>query len=138
MGVTGSADACLSAALAFVADRPSFGRPIAGHQLVQEKLANMAVELSMAKLLAVRMGRLKEQGKLQPVQISVGKMNNVRACLGIARTCRELLGANGITDDYPVMRHMCNLETVYTYEGTHDVHTLVIGAFLTGQQAFGR
>jgi glutaryl-CoA dehydrogenase len=138
MGVTGSADACLTATLAFVADRVSFGRPIAGHQLAQEKLANMAVELSLAKLLSVRMGRLKEAGKLAPVQISVGKMNNVRACLQIARTCRELLGANGITDDYPVMRHMCNLETVYTYEGTHDVHTLVVGAFLTGQAAFGR
>ena len=138
MGVTGAADACLSTTLAFVADRSSFGRPIAGHQLVQEKLANMAVDLSMAKLLSVHMGRLKEQGKLHPVHISVGKMNNVRAGLGIARTCRELLGANGITDDYPVMRHLCNLETVYTYEGTHDIHTLVVGAFLTGQPAFGR
>ena len=138
MGVTGSADACLQATLAFVADRTSFGRPIAGHQLAQEKLANMAVDLSLCKLLSVRLGRLKEAGKLTPVHISVGKMNNVRACLGIARTCRELLGANGITDDYPIMRHMCNLETVYTYEGTHDVHTLIVGAFLTGQPAFGR
>lgn len=134
--VLGSASACLETALSFVADRNSFGRPIAQTQLAQEKLAEMAIALSTARLVALRMAQLKAAGTLEPVQVSVAKRNNVEAALTIARTARALLGANGITDDYPVMRHMVNLETVYTYEGTHDVHTLVVGHFLTGQKAF--
>ncbi len=134
--VLGSASACLETALAFVADRNSFGRPIAQTQLAQEKLAEMAIELAKARLVAFRLSQLKQAGTLESVQVSVGKRSNVATALDIARTARALLGANGITDDYPVMRHMVNLETVYTYEGTHDVHTLVVGHFLTGQKAF--
>ena len=134
--VLGSAAACLDVALAFVADRNSFGRPIAATQLAQEKLADMALELAKARLVSFRLAQLKAAGLVEPVQVSVAKRNNVAVALEIARTARALLGANGITEDYPVMRHMVNLETVYTYEGTHDVHTLVIGNFLTGQKAF--
>lgn len=136
IAVLGSAGACLDVALKFVADRNSFGRPIAATQLAQEKLTEMALELAKARLVAFRLAQLKAAGTLEPVQVSVAKRNNVAVALDIARTARALLGANGITDDYPVMRHMVNLETVYTYEGTHDVHTLVIGNFLTGQKAF--
>ena len=132
----GSAAACLEVALNFVADRNSFGRPIAATQLAQEKLAEMAIELAKARLVAYRLAQLKAAGTVEAVQVSLAKRNNVAIALEIARTARALLGANGITDDYPVMRHMVNLETVYTYEGTHDVHTLVIGSFLTGQKAF--
>jgi glutaryl-CoA dehydrogenase len=134
--VLGSAAACLESAIDFAKSRIAFGKPIAGMQLVQGKLASMAVELAKAQLVALQLGRLKEEGKLEPVQVSVAKMNNVKCALEIARTCRDVLGANGITDEYPVMRHMCNLETVYTYEGTNDVHLLVIGQFLTGHAAF--
>ncbi len=136
IAVLGSAAACLETALNFVADRNSFGRPIAATQLAQEKLAEMAIELAKARLVAYRLAQLKAAGTVEAVQVSLAKRNNVAIALEIARTARALLGANGITDDYPVMRHMVNLETVYTYEGTHDVHTLVIGSFLTGQKAF--
>jgi glutaryl-CoA dehydrogenase len=135
-GVLGSAAACLEVALDFVRDRQVFGRPIAATQLAQEKLAEMAVELAKARLVVWRLAQLKAAGAAEAVQVSVAKRNNVAIALDIARTARALLGANGITDDYPVMRHMVNLETIYTYEGTHDVHTLVIGNFLTGQKAF--
>ena len=135
-GVLGSAAACLETTIEFAKSRVAFGKPIAGMQLVQGKLATMANELTKAQLLAMQLCRLKEAGKLEPVQVSMAKMNNVKCALDISRTCRDILGANGITDEYPVMRHMCNLETVYTYEGTNDVHLLVIGQHLTGVSAF--
>lgn len=135
-GVLGSAAACLETTIEFAKNRVAFGKPIAGMQLVQAKLANMANELTKAQLLALQLCRLKESGKLEPVQVSMAKMNNVKCALEITRTCRDILGANGITDEYPVMRHMCNLETVSTYEGTNDVHLLVIGQHLTGISAF--
>ena len=135
-GVLGSASECLRIAIDFAKERVAFGKPIAGMQLVQGKLATMATELTKAQLLAVQLCRLKEAGKLQPVQVSMAKMNNVKVALEITRVCRDILGANGITDEYPVMRHMCNLETVFTYEGTNDVHLLVIGQHLTGMSAF--
>lgn len=135
-GVLGSAQACMESTIEFAKNRIAFGKPIAGMQLVQAKLATMATELTKAQLLSVKLCRLKEAGKLQPVQVSMAKMNNVKCALEITRTCRDILGANGITDEYPVMRHMCNLETVFTYEGTNDVHLLVIGQHLTGISAF--
>ena len=135
-GVLGSAAACIETTIEFAKNRIAFGKPIAGMQLVQAKLATMANELTKAQLLALQLCRLKEAGKLEPVQVSMAKMNNVKCALEITRTCRDILGANGITDEYPVMRHMCNLETVYTYEGTNDVHLLVIGQHLTGISAF--
>lgn len=134
--VCGSAAASLECALEFAQTRVAFGKPIAGMQLVQGKLAAMGVELAKAQQLSLALARLKEAGKLEPVQVSVAKMNNVRCALDITRTCRDILAANGITDEYPVMRHMCNLETVSTYEGTNDIHLLVIGQFMTGQSAF--
>jgi glutaryl-CoA dehydrogenase len=135
-GVLGAAEHCLQTALDYTATRIAFEKPLAGFQLVQQKLAEMSQKLTLAQLLALRLLRLKEQGVVEPVQISMAKMNNARVALEIARTARELLGANGITDEYPVMRHLANLETVITYEGTHDVHALVVGGFLTGIQAF--
>jgi len=134
--VLGAAAQCLEVAVDYAKSRVAFGKPIAGMQLVQGKLASMSNELTKAQALSLQLARLKEAGALEPVQVSMAKMNNVRCALEIARTCRDILGANGITDDYPVMRHMCNLETVYTYEGTNDVHLLVIGQFLTGHAAF--
>jgi glutaryl-CoA dehydrogenase len=134
--VLGAATACLESTLQFATDRIAFGKPIAATQLVQAKLAHMATEITKAQLLSLQLCRLKEAGRLEPVQVSMAKMNNVRVALEAARTCRDILGANGITDEYPVMRHMCNLETVFTYEGTNDVHLLVIGQHLTGLSAF--
>lgn len=134
--VCGSAAASLECAIAFAKERIAFGKPIAAMQLVQGKLAAMAVELAKAELVSLSLARLKEAGRLEPVQVSVAKMNNVKCALEITRTCRDILAANGITDEYPVMRHMNNLETVSTYEGTNDVHLLVIGQFLTGHAAF--
>ncbi len=134
--VCGSAAASLQCAIEFAQERVAFGKPIAAMQLVQGKLAAMSVELTKAQLLALSLARAKEAGRLEPVQVSVAKMNNVRCALEITRTCRDILAANGITDEYPVMRHMNNLETVSTYEGTNDVHLLVIGQFLTGHSAF--
>ena len=111
-------------------------RPIASHQLVQEKLAQMITEITKAQLLAVHTGRLKDQGKLEAAHVSMLKRNNVAMALDCARTSRDLMGANGIMDEYPIMRHMCNLETVKTYEGTDHIHTLVIGERITGIAAY--
>lgn len=135
-GALGAAMGCFEETLAYARNRVQFGRPIAGFQLVQAKLAEMWTELTKAQLLAIRMGRLAEQDRLDPTAISMAKRNNVRMALEVARTCRDILGANGIVDDYSVMRHMCNLESVSTYEGTHDIHTLILGEKLTGLQAF--
>jgi glutaryl-CoA dehydrogenase len=112
------------------------GQPIASHQLVQNKLAWMITEITKGQLLALQMGRLKDQGKLKPHHVSMGKMNNVNIALECARSARDILGANGISDEYPVIRHMLNLESVKTYEGTHDIHNLIIGEAVTGVAAY--
>ncbi|HSJ60073.1 MAG TPA: acyl-CoA dehydrogenase family protein [Jiangellaceae bacterium] len=135
-GSLGAARDCLEAALAYAADREVFDRPLASFQLTQAKLADMTLELQKGFLLALHLGRLKDDGKLRPEQVSLGKLNNVREAIEIARTCRTILGANGITLEYPVMRHANNLESVLTYEGTSEVHQLVIGQALTGHSAF--
>ncbi len=135
-GAAGAARACLQAALDYSRERVAFGRPIAATQLQQQKLAAMAVEVNRATLLALHLGRLKEAGELLPEQVSMGKLANVDAALAVARSARQVLGANGVTLEYPVIRHMNNLESVVTYEGTADVHALVIGGALTGHQAF--
>ncbi|MGW7351120.1 acyl-CoA dehydrogenase family protein [Streptomyces sp. NPDC054784] len=135
-GALGAARDCLETALSYAAERTVFDRSLASYQLTQQKLADMAVELGKGMLLAVHLGRLKDSGKLTPEQISVGKLNNVREAIAIARECRTILGANGITLEYPVLRHANNLESVLTYEGTSEVHTLVIGKALTGEAAF--
>jgi glutaryl-CoA dehydrogenase len=135
-GAMGSARACLESALEYSKTREQFGKPIAGFQLTQEKLANMALELEKGTLLALHLGRMKDDGRLRPEHVSVGKLNNVREALAIAREARSILGANGITLEYPVIRHMNNLESVLTYEGTSEIHTLVIGQALTGERAF--
>src|SRR6266571_3019563 len=135
-GATGAARACYEAALDYAKTRVQFNRPIASFQLVQQKLALMATEIVKAQLLALQLGRLKDEELLHPVQISIAKRNNVREALEIAREARSVLGANGITLEYPVSRHMYNLESVFTYEGTDDIHTLIIGQAITGQNAF--
>ncbi|WP_370409726.1 acyl-CoA dehydrogenase family protein [Streptomyces fradiae] len=135
-GALGAARDCLEAAISYAGDRTVFARPLSSYQLTQQKLADMAVELGKGMLLAVHLGRLKDAGTLAPEQISVGKLNNVREAIAIARECRTILGANGITLEYPVLRHANNLESVLTYEGTSEVHALVIGKALTGEQAF--
>jgi glutaryl-CoA dehydrogenase len=135
-GATGAARACFETALEYAKTRVQFQRPIGGFQLVQRKLALMATELVKSQLLALQLGRLKDEGLLHPVQISVAKRNNVREALDTAREARTILGANGITLEYPVSRHMNNLESVFTYEGTDDIHTLIIGQALTGISAF--
>jgi glutaryl-CoA dehydrogenase len=136
-GVLGAAMDCYETARQYTILRKQFdGRPIASHQLVQEKLAWMITEISKAQLLAVHAGRLKDGGKLEPAHISMLKRNNVAMALDCARLSRDLLGANGITDEYPVMRHLCNLETVKTYEGTDHIHALVIGEKVTGIPAY--
>ncbi len=135
-GVSGAARACYESALEYAKTRVQFGRPIASFQLVQQKLVNMATELTKAQLLALQLGRLKDEGLLHPVQISVAKRNNVREALKTAREARSVLGANGITLEYPISRHMNNLESVFTYEGTDDIHTLIIGQAITGENAF--
>ncbi|MFB4317680.1 acyl-CoA dehydrogenase family protein [Actinomadura sp. 21ATH] len=135
-GAAGAARACFEAALAYSKERTAFGRPIAGTQIQQQKLAAMALEVNRATLTALHLGRLKDAGRLRPEQISMGKLGNVNAALEVARTARQVLGANGISLEYPVIRHMNNLESVVTYEGTADVHALVIGGALTGIQAF--
>ncbi|MEU7868367.1 acyl-CoA dehydrogenase family protein [Dactylosporangium sp. NPDC049140] len=136
-GALGAARDSLHTALDYAGTREQFGRPIAGFQLTQAKLADAAVELQKGYLLALHLGRLADAGKLLPEQVSVGKLNNVREAIGIARQCRTILGANGISAEYPVMRHAANLETVLTYEGTSEIHQLVIGQRLTGLAAFG-
>ncbi|MDA8102677.1 MAG: acyl-CoA dehydrogenase family protein [Nitrospiraceae bacterium] len=135
-GAMGAARDCLESALDYGVDRVQFDRPIAGYQLTQKKYAEMAVEFGKGMLLALHLGRLKDQGVLRPEQVSTGKMNNTRQALEIARECRSIMGANGVTLEYPVIRHMNNLESVYTYEGTYEMHTLVIGEALTGLAAF--
>ena len=135
-GGLGSAMACYHEALEYSKTRIQFDRPIAGFQLVQEKLAWMIREITKGQLLALQLGRLKDAGKVKPHQVSLGKMNNIEVALKCARMAREILGASGITDEYQCGRHMCNLESVYTYEGTHDIHTLVIGEAVTGIPAY--
>jgi glutaryl-CoA dehydrogenase len=139
-GAIGAARDCLEATLAYTRERRVFDRPLSGYQLTQAKLADMAVELNKGMLLALHLGRLKDGlvagGRLPSEAISVGKLNNTREAIRIARECRTLLGANGISLDYPVMRHANNLESVLTYEGTAEVHQLVIGQALTGESAF--
>jgi glutaryl-CoA dehydrogenase len=135
-GSVGAARDCLETTLDYVGIREVFDKPLAGYQLTQAKIADMAVELAKAQLLALHLGRLKDEGRIRPDQVSVGKLNNVREALAIARQCRTLLGANGITLEYPVLRHANNLESVLTYEGTSEVHQMVIGEALTGVSAF--
>jgi len=136
-GVIGAARACFESALDYAKNRVQFaGKPIAAHQLVQAKFAEMITQITSSQLMALEAARLKEEKTLRPAQISMIKRHNVRAALEIARTCRDILGGNGITLEYPVMRHMSNLETVYTYEGTHDIHTLILGQEVTGIAAY--
>jgi glutaryl-CoA dehydrogenase len=136
-GVIGAMQACYDSALDYAKHRVQFaGKPIASHQLVQAKFAEMLTQITNAQLQALEASRLKEAKLLRPQQVSMIKRNNVRAALEIARTCRDILGGNGITLEYPVMRHLCNLETVYTYEGTHDIHTLILGQDITGIAAY--
>ena len=136
-GVIGAAIDCYETALAYAKKREQFGRPIAGFQLVQEKLVWMVQEITKAQLLALRLTRMLEAGNVRPAQISLAKRNNVWMALECARKARDILGAVGITDRYSVIRHSINLESVYTYEGTHDIHTLVVGQDITGLEAFG-
>jgi glutaryl-CoA dehydrogenase len=135
-GVMGAARSCFASALDYSKTRIQFDRPIGSFQLTQKKLTDMALELNKGTLLAYHLGRMKEEGRLLPQHVSVGKLNNTRAALEIARTARGIHGANGITLEYPIMRHMTNLESVITYEGTEEIHTLVIGETLTGLRAF--
>jgi glutaryl-CoA dehydrogenase len=135
-GALGAARDCLDTAINYATTRTQFGKPLAGFQLTQAKLADMAVELQKGYLLAVHLGRQVDAGRVTPEQISVGKLNNVREALAIARQCRTILGANGISGEYPVMRHANNLESVLTYEGTSEVHQLILGQTLTGVSAF--
>ncbi len=135
-GAVGAAQACFDEALRYAGNRIVFDTPIASKQLIQGLLADMASEITKAQLLCWRVGQLKDAGKVKPWQISMAKRNNVRMALETARRCREILGGNGILDEYQVFRHLVNLETVYTYEGTHQVHTLIIGQALTGVSAF--
>jgi len=135
-GVLGAAMACYQAALDYSQARIQFDRPIGGFQLVQEKLVVMLTEITKGQLLALRLGRLKDEGKIDHSHISLAKRNNCAVALDIARSARDILGANGISLEYPVIRHMCNLEAVKTYEGTHDIHTLILGQAITGLSAF--
>jgi len=135
-GTIGSAVDCYEVALNYSKERKQFSKPIAGFQLTQKKLAYMIQEISKAQLLAIQLGKLKDNNQLDFSHISLGKKNNVAIARDCARLAREILGANGIMDDYSVMRHMMNLETVYTYEGTHEIHTLIIGQKITGEPAF--
>jgi glutaryl-CoA dehydrogenase len=135
-GALGAARTCYETALEYAGTREQFGSPIGGFQLTQEKLANMAVELGKGQLVALHFGRLKDAGALAPEHVSFGKLNNVREALEICRTARTILGGNGISYEFPVMRHMANLESVLTYEGTTEMHTLVLGQALTGHSAF--
>ena len=135
-GSMGAARSSFQTALEYAGSRQQFGRPISGFQLTQQKLADMAVELTKGTLLALHLGRAKDRGQLLPEQVSLGKLNNVREALEICRMARTILGANGISLEYPVIRHMNNLESVLTYEGTVEMHTLILGQALTGQSAF--
>ncbi|MBI3181742.1 MAG: acyl-CoA dehydrogenase family protein [Myxococcales bacterium] len=135
-GAVGAAIACFEAAREYALSRVQFGKPIAAFQLTQAKLADMLQEIVKAQLLSLRLMRMKDQGKVSAAQVSLAKRNNVRVAMEIARSARSILGANGITDEYPAVRHMLNLESVYTYEGTHEVHTLILGRAITGIDAF--
>ncbi len=135
-GAVGAGRACFESALDYAKERIVFGKPIAGYQLTQQKLAEMALEVNRATLVALHLGRMKDDGTLRPEHVSMGKMGNVRGAIEVARTARTILGGNGITLEYPVIRHSNNLESVLTYEGTHEVHTLVVGNALTGESAF--
>jgi glutaryl-CoA dehydrogenase len=135
-GVLGAAMACFHSAAEYSKSRIQFGRPIGSFQLVQAKLADMLTEITKAQLLCVQLGRMKERGTVKPEQISLAKRNNCEITLDIAREARDILGANGVTAEYPVMRHMCNIESVKTYEGTHNIHTLVLGQAVTGLSAY--
>lgn len=134
-GALGALEAVLQASIDYAVDRTTFGKPIASRQLVQDKLVRMATDHSTGLLMAWRLGQLKDAGQMNYAQVSYAKRNNVRVALSGARLAREMHGGNGITTEYPVIRHMLNLETVDTYEGTHDIHTLIIGRHLTGQGA---
>jgi len=136
-GAIGAAQACYDEALRYAQNRIAFGRPIAATQLMQELLVESVTEITKAQLLCLRLGQLKDAGKVTPQQISMAKRNNVDMALKTARRCREILGGNGILDDYQSFRHMVNLESVYTYEGTHQVHTLIVGHDITGCPAYG-
>ncbi len=135
-GVVGAGRACYEQALTYAQERIVFEKPLTSYQLTQQKLAEMVLEISRANLLALHLGRMKDEGRLRPEHVSLGKMGNARGALEIARSARSILGGNGITLEYPVIRHMNNLESVFTYEGTHEVHTLVVGGAVTGIQAF--
>ena len=135
-GALGAAMACYSEALDYTKTRIQFGKPVASFQLVQAKLVDMLAGITQGQLLAYQLARLKEEGRCRPQQISLAKRQNVAMALDVAREARDLLGANGITDEYPIGRHMANLETVKTYEGTHNIHTLAIGQDITGIAAF--
>ena len=135
-GTMGAARECLETALRYAKEREQFDKPIGAFQLTQKKLVDMTLELDKGMLLALHLGRLKDAGQITPEQISLGKLNNAREALSIARECRSILGGNGITLEYPVIRHMNNLESVFTYEGTNEMHTLVVGQALTGIPAF--
>jgi glutaryl-CoA dehydrogenase len=135
-GAIGAAIACYESSVEYAKSRIQFGRPIGGFQLVQQKLAEMLTEITKAQLLSLRLGQLKNDGKMKPAHVSMAKRNNVAMALEIARVARDIHGANGILGEYPIMRHMANLESVKTYEGTHDVHTLVLGMEITGISAF--
>lgn len=135
-GVLGAANACYHTALNYAQERKIFDKPLSHYQLAQAKLVKMVQEITKGKLLVWQLGRLKEAGKIQPHHVSLAKMNNCRLALDVARDCRDMLGGNGIIDEYPVIRHMLNLETVNTYEGTEDIHRLVVGQAITGAAAF--
>jgi glutaryl-CoA dehydrogenase len=135
-GAAGAARACYESALEYSKERVQFGQPIGSFQIQQQKLAMMALEVNRATLLALHLGRMKDEGRLRPEHVSMGKLGNVNAALDVARSARQVLGANGITLEYPVIRHMNNLESVVTYEGTADIHALVVGGAVTGIQAF--
>ncbi|MDQ3990807.1 MAG: acyl-CoA dehydrogenase family protein [Actinomycetota bacterium] len=135
-GSMGAARACFQAALDYATTRVQWGKPIGAFQLTQRKLADILAELNKGMLLALHLGRMKDRGRLRPEHVSLGKMNNVREALDIAREARGILGANGITLEYPVIRHMNNLESVYTYEGTNEIHTLILGEAITGLRAY--
>ncbi|WP_397518919.1 acyl-CoA dehydrogenase family protein, partial [Rhodococcus pyridinivorans] len=135
-GAIGAARDCLETAVEYSQSREVFDKPLAGYQLTQAKIADMALEVGKGHLLAYHLGRIKDRGEIAPEQVSLGKLNNVREAIAIARECRTILGANGITLEYPVIRHANNLESVLTYEGTSEVHQLTIGKALTGEAAF--
>jgi len=136
-GAIGAAMACYNEALEYAKVRKQFDdKPIATHQLIQAKFADMITEITKAQLLAIQVGRLKDQGRADFAHVSMLKRNNVKMALDTARAARDILGANGVADEYPIFRHMCNLESVFTYEGTHNIHTLIIGERVTGMPAY--